>query len=206
MFALEFYVKGIIQHMPFCVWLLSISIVLVRALQFVVHSCDLFILTVCTVLEQTIIYLSMLWLRGFSVSSTCLLWIVLLDQSYLWLLMHVCTCVFWIYVAAAAKLLQSYPTLNDPIDGSPPGSPVPGILQARTLEWVAISFSNAWKWKVKVKSLSRVWLFRTPWTAAYQAPPSMGFGLPFLGCHGVGCHFLLWWIYVRLNQINLLLL
>ena len=63
----------------------------------------------------------------------------------------------------------------DPIDGSPPGCPVPGILQARTLEWVAISFSNAWKWKVKVNSLSRVWLFTTPGTAAYQAPPSMGF-------------------------------
>ena len=78
------------------------------------------------------------------------------------------------YAAAAAKLLQSCPTLCDPIDGSPPGSPVPGILQARTLEWVAISFSNAWKLKVKVKSLSRVRLFPTPWTAAYQAPPSMG--------------------------------
>ena len=77
--------------------------------------------------------------------------------------------------AAAAKSLQSCPTLCDPIDGSPPGSPVPGILQARTLEWVAISFSNAWKWKGKVKSLSRVRLFPTPWTAAYQAPPSMGF-------------------------------
>ena len=77
--------------------------------------------------------------------------------------------------AAAAKLLQSCPTLCDPIDGGPPGSPVPGILQARTLEWVAISFSNAWKWKVKVKSLSPVRLFATPWTAAFQAPPSMGF-------------------------------
>ena len=77
--------------------------------------------------------------------------------------------------AAAAKLLQSCPTLCDPRDGSPPGSPVPGILQARTLEWVAISFSKSWKWKVKVKLLSRVWLFATPWTAAYQAPPSMGF-------------------------------
>ena len=81
----------------------------------------------------------------------------------------------WDFHAAAAKSLQSCPTLCDPIDGSPPGSPVPGILQARTLEWVAISFSNAWKWKVKVKSLSRVWRFTTPWTAAYQAPPSMGF-------------------------------
>ena len=77
--------------------------------------------------------------------------------------------------AAAAKLLQSSPTLCDPIDGSPPGSPVPGILQARTLEWVAISFSNAWKWKVKGKSLSCVRLLVTPRTAAYQAPPSMGF-------------------------------
>ena len=65
--------------------------------------------------------------------------------------------------------------LCDPIDGSPPGSAVPGILQARTLEWGAISFSNAWKWKVKVKLLSCVPLFTTPWTAAYQAPPSMGF-------------------------------
>ena len=74
------------------------------------------------------------------------------------------------YAAAAAKSLQSCPTLCDPTDGSPPGSTVPGILQARTLEWVAISFSNAWKWKVKVKSLSRVRLFATPWTAAYQAP------------------------------------
>ena len=77
--------------------------------------------------------------------------------------------------AAAAKSLQSCPTLCDPTDGSPPGSPVPGILQARTLECVAFSFSNAWKWKVKVKSLSRVWLLATPWTAAHLAPPSMGF-------------------------------
>ena len=77
--------------------------------------------------------------------------------------------------AAAAKSLQSCQTLCDPIASSPPGSPIPGILQARILEWVDISFSNAWKWKVKVKSLSRVRLFATPWTAAYQAPPSMGF-------------------------------
>ena len=77
--------------------------------------------------------------------------------------------------AAAAKSLQLCPTLWDPIDGSPPGSPIPGILQARTLEWVAISSSNVEKWKVKVKSLSHVWLFETPWTAAYQAPLSMGF-------------------------------
>ena len=64
---------------------------------------------------------------------------------------------------------------TDPIDSSPPGSPVPGILQARTLEWAAISFSNAWKWKVKVKLLSRLQLLATPWTAAHQGPPSMGF-------------------------------
>ena len=109
-------------------------------------------------------------------------------------------------VAAAAKSLQSCPTLCDPIDGSPPGSAVPRILQARTLEWVAIAFSIVWKWKVKVKLLSRARLVATPWTSAYQAPPSMGFsrqeywsGLPlptrplhpwdFLGkSTGVACH------------------
>ena len=77
--------------------------------------------------------------------------------------------------AAAAKSLQLCPTLCDPTDSSPPGYAIPGVLLARTLEWVAISFSNAWKWKVKVKSLSCVWLFATPWTAAHQAPLSMGF-------------------------------
>ena len=83
--------------------------------------------------------------------------------------------VFIHSAAAAAKLLQLCPTLCDPIDGSPPGSSVPGILQARILEWVAISFPNAWKWKVKVKSLSHAWLLATSWTTAYQALPSMGF-------------------------------
>ena len=77
--------------------------------------------------------------------------------------------------AAAAKSLQSCPTLCNPIDGTPPGSPIPGTRQARPREWVASSFSNAWKWKVKVKSLSCVWLLATQWTTAYQAPPSMGF-------------------------------
>ena len=91
------------------------------------------------------------------------------------MLAHKCPTYRYAAAAAAAKSLQSCPTLCNPIDGSPPGSPVPGILQARTLEWVAISFSYAWKWKVKVKSLSRIWLLATPWTAAYQAPPSMGF-------------------------------
>ena len=96
--------------------------------------------------------------------------------------------VLTVHAAAAAKSLQSCPTLCDPIDGSPPGSPVPGILQARTLEWVAISFSNEWKWKVKVKSLSCVRLLATPWTAAYQAPPSWDFPGKSTG---VGCHCLL---------------
>ena len=92
--------------------------------------------------------------------------------------------------AAAAKSLQLWPTQCDPIDSSLPGSPIPGILQARTLEWVAISFSNAWKWKVKVKSPSCVRLFATPWTAAYQAPPSIGFSRQeYWG----GCCFLLCW-------------
>ena len=107
--------------------------------------------------------------------------------------------------AAAAKSLQSCPTLCDPIDGSPPGSPVPGILRARILEWVAISFSNAWKWKVKVKLLSRVQLLVTPWTAAYQAPPSMGFsrqeywsGLP-LPSPNVRCSKYQIWVWANWN-------
>ena len=90
--------------------------------------------------------------------------------------------------AAAAESLQSCPTLCDPIDGSPLGSPVPGILQARTLERVAISFSNAWKWKVKVKSLSHIQLCATPWTAAYQGPLPMDFPGKSTG---VGRHCLL---------------
>ena len=97
--------------------------------------------------------------------------------------------IVWWRLVATAKSLQSCPTLCDPIDGSPPGSPVPGILQARTLEWVAISFSNARKRKVKVKSLSRVRLLAIPWTAAHQAPLSMRFsrqeywsGVPLVEC------------------------
>ena len=89
--------------------------------------------------------------------------------------------------------------LWDPIDGSPLGSSVPGILQARILEWVAISSSNAWKWKVKVKSLSRVWLLGTPWTAAHQAPSSMGFsgqeywsGVPLPSPWNITSNFNLW--------------
>ena len=105
------------------------------------------------------------WLLSVQWEADCLNWILTL------LLMSPMT---WA-AAAAAKSLQSCPTLCDPIDGSPPGSAIPGLLQARTLEWVAVSFSNAWKWKVKGKSLSRVRPLATPWTAAYQAPPSMGF-------------------------------
>ena len=96
-------------------------------------------------------------------------------------------CWATIAAAAAAKSLQSSPTLCDPIDGSPPVSPVPETLQPRTLEWVAIYSSNARKWKVKLKSLSRVRLLATPWTAAYQAPPSMGFSRQE---HWSGNHYL----------------
>ena len=88
-------------------------------------------------------------------------WSIMLDRKYA--------------AATVAKSLQSCLTMCDPIDCNPPGSPVPRILQARTLEWVAISFANAWKWKVKVKSLSHVRLLVTPWTAAYQAPLSIRF-------------------------------
>ena len=90
--------------------------------------------------------------------------------------------------AAAAKSLQSCPTLCDPIDGSPSGSPVPGILQARTLEWVAISFSNAWKWKVKVKSLSRVRLC-----------DPMDFSLPGSSIHGIFQARVLEWVAVAFS-------
>ena len=110
----------------------------------------------------------------------------------------VCVCVSP-SAAAAAKSLQSCPTLCDPINGSTPDPAVPGILQAKTLEWVAISSSNAWKWKVKVKSLSRVRLLVTPWTAAYQAPLSMGFsrqeywsGVPLVSPSVVSNSAILW--------------
>ena len=112
--------------------------------------------------------------------------------------------------ATAAKSLQSCLTLCDPINGSPPGSPIPGILGAKILEWVAISSSNAWKWEVKVKSLSRVWLLATPRTAAYQAPPSMGFsrqeywsGVPLPSPHKVWIGIILFFsIHNVYNQIK----
>ena len=106
-----------------------------------------------------------------------------------------------------AKSLQSCPTLCDPIDSSPPRSPIPGILQARTREWVAVYFSNAWKWKVKVKSVSRDWLVATPWNTAYQAPPSMGFsrqeywsGLPLPSL--ISSTYLLWKILLTWSQCS----
>ena len=114
---------------------------------------------------------------------------------------------------AITKSLQSCPTLCDPIDSSPPGSPIPGILQARVLEWGAIAFSNAWKWKVKVKLLSRVWTSATPWTAAYQAPPSMGFSrqeywseVPLLLRPGLWLHQKPGWEHILPISSNLLLL
>ena len=127
--------------------------------------------------------------RSTRVGYHCLLWF----HGKSWTVFQICfqqviTCiVIYLINAATAKSLQSCPTLWDPIDGSPPGSPVPGILQARTLEWVAISFSNAWKWKVKVKLLSRVPPSATTWTAAFQAPPSMGFSRQEY-CNGVPLH------------------
>ena len=129
-------------------------------------------------------YLVKLWL--FSIPAMfCSSWPCLPPS----LISHTSHCTLMFYAMLCyAKSLQSCPTLCDPIDGSPPGSPVPGILQARILEWVAISFSNAWKRKVKVKFLSRVWLLATPWTAAYQAPLSMDFPGKSTG---VGCHALI---------------
>ena len=115
-------------------------------------------------------YVLFSWINGFfKIKVVCLVFLPLDCEI---LEYRTVNCLF---AAAAAKSLQSCPTLCDPTDSSPPGSPVPGILQERALEWVAISFSNVWKWKVKVKSLSHVRLLATPWTAAYKAPPSMGF-------------------------------
>ena len=110
--------------------------------------------------------------RPFSVPHLHLWWPLGLPVNAVWKPLTPSNSTF---AAAAAKSLQSCPTLCDSIDGSPPGSSIPGILQARILEWIAVSFSNAWKGKGEVKSLSRVRLLATPWTAAYQAPPSMGF-------------------------------
>ena len=125
--------------------------------------------TLCYKHFPELIPLFVLWRVKLSSSSNLPSWA--LFNGELWFQKYYISVQF----AAAAKSLQSCPTLCDPIDGSPPGSAVPGILQARTLEWVAIAFSIVCKWKVKVKSLSCIRLVVTPWTAAYQAPPSMGF-------------------------------
>ena len=113
--------------------------------------------------------------KNTGVGSLSLLQQIFLTQESNWGLLHCRQNLYQLLLLLLLKSLQSCPTLCDPIDGSPPGSAIPGVLQARTLEWVAISFSSARKWKVKVKSLSHIRLLATPWTAAYQAPPSMGF-------------------------------
>ena len=109
-------------------------------------------------------------------------------NEYIWMGVSCSRALWYLSAATAAKSFQLCLTLCDPIDSSPPGSPIPGILQARALEWGAISLSNAWKWKVNVKSLSHVRLFATPWTAAHQAPLPRGFPGKSTG---VGCHCLL---------------
>ena len=114
---------------------------------------------------------------------------------------YYCVIVNFPFNTTTTKSLQLCLTLCNPTDGSPPGSPVPEILQARTLMWAAISFSNAWKWKVKVKSLSRVWLFVTPWTAAYQVILYMGFSRQE---YWSGCCHLLWmitWVHIKMYTI-----
>ena len=151
--------------------------------------------------------------QNLGTEHVCCLWSVVASRP-LQLTLQGNICVhtsLYVYAAATAKLLQSCPTLCNPIDGSPPGSPVPGILQARTLEWVAISFSNAWKWKVKVKSLSCVRLLVTPWTAAHQVPPSMGFsrqeswsGVPLPSLLYVYTHLLCIHIYIYFFTVCIL--
>ena len=133
-------------------------------------------------------------LRSINVSTNDPILFLFMAESYSIVYMNHIFFIHPFVAAAAAKSLQSCLTLCDPIDGSPPSSPVPGILQARTLGWVATSFSNVWKWKVKVKSLSRVWLLATPWTAVYQAPPSMGFSRQeYWSGSPLPSPFLCWW-------------
>ena len=127
----------------------------------------------CSQLLESVVWSLSLILES-SPSSLFLIFLPLCSFFYFLCFMCVCAVLSSSAATAAAKSLQSCPTLCDPIDSSPSGSTVLGILQARTLEWVAISFSNAWKWKVKGKLLSPVWLSATPWTAAHQASPSMG--------------------------------
>ena len=121
----------------------------------------------------------------------------MLQSDYLLPIFQFTNPLFWFFnlllnpsVAASAKSLQSRPTLCDPIDGSPPGSAIPGILQARTLEWVAISFSNAWKWKVKVKLLS----FCDPVDCSLSGS----------SVHGIFQARVLEWVAIAFSKIHLL--
>ena len=142
------------------------------------HTCDVDMHTnTCIYFSIPFLYINTAYSLFFASGFSAIISLLLISKSSL---NANKICIFYAFLLvklniATAKSLQSCPTLCDPMGSSPPGSPVPGILQARTLEWVAIFFSNTWKWKVKVKLLSRVWLFGIPWTAAYQAPPSMGF-------------------------------
>ena len=131
----------------------------------------------------------MFWKRHFTSNATFFWHLICLVRLTFTLAIYVPAAAA---AAAAAKLLQSCLTLCGPVDGSPPGSSIPGILQARTLEWVAISFSNAWKWKVKVKSLSCARLFATPWTAAYQGS----------SIHGIFQARVLQWVAIAFSTLN----
>ena len=128
-------------------------------------------LTLCNPMDYRVH--EILQARILELGNCCLLQGIFQTQESNWSLSHWGRILYQLSYqgSPAAKSLQSCPTLCNPRDSSP----VPGILQAKTLEWVAIAFSNAWKWKVKVKSLSCVQLLATPWTAAHQVPPSMGF-------------------------------
>ena len=176
---------GDIIYLSFSTWLTSLSMIISESIHVAANGIiSFFFMTIVYMYHIFFVHSSDDWHLG------CFSVLALVNSGAVNIGVHVS---FWIMVLlgsifsvlrnphivfhspAAAKSLQSCATLCDPIDSSPPGSPVPGILQARTLEWVAISFSNAWRWKVKVKSVSPVWLWATPWTAAYRAPPSMGF-------------------------------
>ena len=156
--------------------LLRFSIFSFVSSMFIIAHWNIFIMASLTSLSDN----SNIWFISVLASFDCLFLLKLFSWFFVWQVIFKCILEILAIVlgksaaAAAAKSLQSCPTLCDPIDSSPLGSSVPGIVQARILEWVAISFSNAWKWKVKVKSLSHVQLSATPWTAAHQAPLSMG--------------------------------
>ena len=165
-------------------WFFSLTLMLAMSCQILLlllQLCSIFsILPVTTLIQAHYLLQKLLWMISHTDPYyTCWSHITFLNHNFMWPIssfksskapMNPLNYSGSLAAAAAAKSLQSCPTLCNPIDGSPPGSSVHGILQARTLEWVAISSSNAWKWKVKEKLLSRVWLLATPWMAAYQAP------------------------------------